>query len=187
MFSLSGVKLRKAFLLACISVLPDFDVLFGVHRSISHSAIVWLAVVAPLLVYFWRYEPQRVKDVLLVFFSACLHCLFDLSGYTPVLWPLTMNSLKIDFSLFVHVEKSVLFDPVIGVTSIASDFKTFNGFDAPIFTSQSFITSLALLSPVLLKAFNESKESWIESGWIPRPVLSSFRSLFHSINENLKK
>jgi membrane-bound metal-dependent hydrolase YbcI (DUF457 family) len=188
MFNLAGIKPRKAFLLAFISLIPDFDLLFGVHRSISHSVFVWFAGLAPLMIYFWRYEPEHLRDVLLVFFSGSLHCLFDsFSSYAPVLWPFTLNNLKIDFSLFVHMDKRILLEPLIGVSSIPTDFKTIGGFDAPVFTSEAFVTSLALLAPVALKTLNECKETWINQSWIPRQLLSIFDYVFHMVNKKPEK
>ena len=181
MFTVAGIKLRKAFFLACFSVLPDLDVLFGVHRSVSHSVIVWFLVLAPVFMYFWRFEQDHLMGVVLVFFSGSLHCIFDtFYSFTPLLWPLVSNSLKIDFSVFVHVSNRISLEPFIGVQTYATDFEYFSGFDATLFTSESFVVSLALLAPVVLQIFKKNRDVWLKSGTVKKNGFwPSFLGLFY--------
>jgi membrane-bound metal-dependent hydrolase YbcI (DUF457 family) len=44
----AGVKPKKAFFASLFSLLPDFDALFLVHRSFSHSLFVIMCAVFPL-------------------------------------------------------------------------------------------------------------------------------------------
>ncbi len=168
MFILGGVRIRKAFVLAFISVLPDFDVLFGVHRSMSHSIVVWLVAIAPLYLYYWNRDREHIRDPLLVLLAGGVHILFDSGSFTPVLWPLSLSSYAFYFDLFVHVGDRVAFEPLIGVTSVPTDFVSFTGFDAPLFSSEAFVISLALLTPVALQILAKSKEYWVYSDLVTR-------------------
>ena len=67
-----------------------------------------------------------------------------------------------------RVGKSVAFEPLIGVTSAPTDFVSFTGFDAPLFTSEAFVISLALLAPVVLQIFTENKEYCTNSDLVTR-------------------
>jgi hypothetical protein len=44
----AGVKPKKAFFASLFSLLPDFDALFLVRRSFSHSLFVIMCAVFPL-------------------------------------------------------------------------------------------------------------------------------------------
>ena len=180
MFIQSGVSTRKALVLGLFSVLPDFDVLFGVHRSMSHSIVVWLVTVAPLYLYYWNRDRGHIRDPLLVLLAGGLHIVFDSGSFTPVLWPLMSSSYAVDFNLFVHVGKSVAFEPLIGVTSVPTDFVSFTGFDAPLFTSEAFVISFALLAPVVLQIFTENKKYWAYSDLVTR-FSSLTRTLSHRV------
>jgi hypothetical protein len=51
-----------------------------------------------------------------------------------------------------------VFKPIIELISTPTDFMSFAGFDAPIFTSESFAISLALLTPISLQIISKNKE-----------------------------
>jgi membrane-bound metal-dependent hydrolase YbcI (DUF457 family) len=53
----AGVKPKKAFLASLFSLLPDFDALFLVHRSFSHSLFVIMCAALPFVVIAtWIYK-----------------------------------------------------------------------------------------------------------------------------------
>jgi membrane-bound metal-dependent hydrolase YbcI (DUF457 family) len=103
----AGVKPKKAFLASLFSLLPDFDALFLVHRSFSHSLFVIICAVFPFVVIAtWAF--QILIDG---FFGLLSHPVLDLfSGYTPILW-LFCDSFWIKTELGFHIGSSVKLIP----------------------------------------------------------------------------
>jgi len=150
---LFGVELKKALSVSLFALLPDVDALFLVHRSLSHSIVVMLIVVAPFLVLIYKFKPRLQVYGLLGLLATVSHSVLDVfNGFTPILWPLYNYSVWIQAGLGVHIGSSpsvmssarLLFEPV--------RFESFQGLDAPLFTGEGLILSLVLLSPVLLRA-----------------------------------
>jgi len=153
-FTALGVKPKRALLLSLLALTPDLDVLFHIHRSVTHSLIVLLLVVAPLLALTWRRKFYR-NLVILAFMAVASHLLLDLSGYTPILYPLLPDSFRIAFSCNMHYGSSPALSFNVLVESIPTVFIPFDSLDAPLFTSEGFLVSLALLSPAFYKMLKE--------------------------------
>ena len=153
-FTALGVKPKRALLLSLLALTPDLDVLFHVHRSASHSLIPLLLVVAPLLALTWRSKPYK-NLVVLAFMAVASHLLLDLSGYTPILYPLLQDSFRIAFSCDMHYGSFPALSFNVLVESIPAVFIPFDSLDAPLFTSEGFLVSLALLTPALYKMLKE--------------------------------
>ena len=107
---------RKLVLLLCpLAVIPDFDVIFGAHRSISHSLFVLGAISFFLLFYTFHFKPQWKIPAIIVSVFILSNPLMDLfTGPTQLLWPidsyyylliqaptLTLSPLSLDFSSFI--------------------------------------------------------------------------------------
>ena len=92
-----GASLKKSVLLGFIAVLPDFDVLFGVHPSLTHSVFVLPLALAVALTL----KPMRSrKNFGLSSFSLLSHPTLDLFvNFNPILWPLLNRTIFIELSL----------------------------------------------------------------------------------------
>jgi len=150
---LFGLEFKKALPISLLALIPDVDALFLVHRSLSHSIVVMLIVVAPFLLLAYKFKPKFSGYAMLAFMAAASHSVLDVfGGFTPLLWPLYNYSMWIKAGLGVYISSSP------SVTSSAQlflepvRFELFRGLDAPLFTGEGLILSLVLLSPVLLKA-----------------------------------
>ena len=44
-----GIELKRALPLSLLAVLPDFDVIFRIHRSMSHSCLFVFLISLPLI------------------------------------------------------------------------------------------------------------------------------------------
>jgi membrane-bound metal-dependent hydrolase YbcI (DUF457 family) len=60
---LAGVEFQKASIISLLALLPDLDVLFLVHRSLSHSVLIMTIVLVPFLLL--TYSSSRVFEVML--------------------------------------------------------------------------------------------------------------------------
>jgi len=150
-------KPKEAFLAGLIAVLPDLDVLMGVHRSWTHSLLVVLAFCGAMLLLVRFLRPELLGFGLLATLALISHLLLDLfTTYTPILWPLASHSFFICFNggvrisgnMHVYVDSEVSAEP----TSLAH----FESLDGPIFTSAGFIIAVMLIASVLLSKYSET-------------------------------
>ena len=120
-FSITG-RLRYAFLAGVFGIIPDLDILFGIHRSPTHSIPVLLAVAVPVLVMLSSRNSRFLKASKIGLFGILTHPILDLfDGYTPILWPLSGYSPWIKFSVeaylsstpSLNVDCQVLWQPTI--------------------------------------------------------------------------
>lgn len=93
-----NVRLKKAFLLSLLALTPDLDALFHIHRSISHSAIILLAIM--ILIWLAARKPWIRTQIPFALFALISHLTLDVfTGYTPILWPLSQSSIWIQMEL----------------------------------------------------------------------------------------
>jgi len=141
--SLTKAKLRYSILAGIIALLPDLDVLFHAHRSISHSFIVSLALLGFLFI--------NRKFGLIAFFSWSSHIFLDfIDGYVPLLWPLSDEAYSLIFEGQIEIYKSLEINLIFGINEMPYNYGSFNNFEAPIFTFSGLIISLILLTITLL-------------------------------------
>jgi membrane-bound metal-dependent hydrolase YbcI (DUF457 family) len=90
------LRLRYAMLIALVGLLPDIDVLFRIHRWITHSlvitSIISLIIAMITLFFFRRYFQIMILATILYI----LHIILDLfTASTPILWPIYNNAIMI--------------------------------------------------------------------------------------------
>jgi membrane-bound metal-dependent hydrolase YbcI (DUF457 family) len=151
--TLVGVNVKKAFPISLLALLPDFDALFLIHRSLSHSIIVVLAAAMPIVLLTYKFKPRLLNYIILASLAVASHSILDLfAGYTPILWPLSSYSLWIKTELEVHIGSSMFIIPSVKLLTQPTTFQRFQSLDAPLFTGDGLIISLLLSAPLLLKA-----------------------------------
>jgi membrane-bound metal-dependent hydrolase YbcI (DUF457 family) len=90
-----GFEWRKALFVSLFALVPDLDVLFHVHRSMSHSFVVLAIVTLPILAIFYRNKTITTLT-LLAALGVSTHLVLDIfGGYTPLLWPISNQSIEI--------------------------------------------------------------------------------------------
>jgi len=147
------VDLKKALPISLLALLPDVDALFLVHRSLSHSIVVMLIVAAPFLLLTYKFKPGLRSYALLASMAVASHLILDVfSGYTPIVWPFCDYSVWIKAEVEAHIGSSPSFSPSVQLLTKPITFQQFQRLDAPLFTGESLIVSVVLLSPVLLTA-----------------------------------
>jgi membrane-bound metal-dependent hydrolase YbcI (DUF457 family) len=152
-FVLLGVSYRRSIVLAAFGLLPDFDVLFHIHRSFSHSVIIVLVLAVPIIVWAWV---ARRRTVLVLAaaatFAVISHLLLDLfTGLTPLLWPIYDGCLAVGVSSSIHVGSSPMFTYTLGLEIESVCVTHFETLDAPIVTSGGFVVSAFLLGVLALR------------------------------------
>ena len=91
-----GFSLRKSFILSSLAILPDLDVLFHVHRSITHSAVFLILICIPIVGFIKLKYPKYFTDSIIGSLVILSHPFLDVfNSYTPILYPLYKNSVFI--------------------------------------------------------------------------------------------
>ncbi len=86
---------RKVLMFAPLTILPDFDALFGLHRAVFHSFIPVVVLPVALIVYTKYRRPEWLLSALIVQFYLASHVVLDLGG-VAFLWPFTTDQLFFD-------------------------------------------------------------------------------------------
>jgi len=97
----------KHFPLALFAVLPDFDVLTGIHRGLFHS-VIFLAPLSALLLLVEYAFKRRLKYSLIAILFLYSHILLDfLAGGVPLLYPIVNQGVGVEFPLIIRFGESI--------------------------------------------------------------------------------
>ena len=97
----------KHFPLALFAILPDFDVLTGIHRGLFHSAI-FLAPISALTLLVEYALKRRLKCSLIALFFLYSHIILDfLSGGVPLLYPIANEGIGVEFPFIIRFGESI--------------------------------------------------------------------------------
>lgn len=89
------VDSRKALLLAPLTILPDFDALFGLHRALFHSFIPLVVLPLGLVLYSKWHKPEWMLGSMIALFYLLSHLVLDLGG-VAFLWPFVADQFYFD-------------------------------------------------------------------------------------------
>lgn len=147
-----GINVKKSVLLSSLAIIPDLDVIFGVHRSSSHSIIVILISTITIVLILNYLRMGKKSEYLLAVLVLLSHPFMDMFGwYTPILWPATDKSIYIFTELTTNMNNLLDLNLIFNVNFEKTVFYKINGGDGPIFTSQGFGITLVLLTGLVLK------------------------------------
>jgi len=97
----------KHFPLALFAILPDFDVLTGIHRGLFHSIIFLAPLSALMLVAEYTFK-RRLKYSLIAVFFLYSHILLDfLAGGVPFLYPIVNQGVGVEFPFIIRFGESI--------------------------------------------------------------------------------
>jgi membrane-bound metal-dependent hydrolase YbcI (DUF457 family) len=148
--------LRKAAIVSFISLLPDLDFLFYLHRSLSHSITILLVVSLVAVSFVRRLKPSLFSLTSIGCLSLLAHPIMDIfSGPTPLLWPLVKESVSMSVNVALVAGGSLRFSWTFLVewfpASVSPIPVTQGAMVGPIFTSEGFVVSLLLVAvPILV-------------------------------------
>lgn len=143
---------KKALLLGVIGVLPDVDVLFRVHRWITHSILVATLVALLALFLAYRYRRRYFEYTLMATILYLFHILLDVfNAPTPILWPLLNQSYSVTIELNGLLGRDNLtLEPRVEVTIDTVDFTQLEHLEGPVATTTTGLTATATLALILL-------------------------------------
>jgi len=145
LLTLIGLKAEKAIPLALLGIIPDLDVLFYIHRSPSHSAVVIFATYLIPFILIWFYRRKYARYVVLGFLTTVSHPIFDMmGGYTPILWPLHDQSIMISTQLLVSVNPVIHLKSTFEIKQIPTVFHRLESWQALVFNGPGGIMAIIL-------------------------------------------
>jgi len=94
--SFYGLTVKKSLIMSSLAILPDFDVLFHIHRSVTHSVVFLILICIPIIGFIKLKYPKYFIDSLIGSLVVLTHPILDVfNAYTPILYPLYKNSVFI--------------------------------------------------------------------------------------------
>ena len=103
------VETKAVILLAPLTILPDFDAAFELHRAVFHSFIPVIVLPVALILYAKVKRPEWMLWALIVQFYLASHVLLDLGGVS-FMWPFTTDMLYFDPELKFNMIGGINFE-----------------------------------------------------------------------------
>jgi membrane-bound metal-dependent hydrolase YbcI (DUF457 family) len=155
------VNTRWALLLGLLGLLPDIDALLRIHRWLTHSLVVIVLVVTPLLVLINLYWKSGLGLALLALLIVVLHPVMDVfTGLTPILWPL-VDSVWIKVSVNGAASSTgVTITPRVAVITSRPSFTQREVVEGPLVTEIGVILAVVTAVVLVLDYFKTKKLSW---------------------------
>ena len=156
-----GFNLKKSILISSLAIVPDLDVIFHVHRSMSHSVFFILALTIPIVLILNYLKIGKKSEMMIAILVILSHPFMDMfTGSTPILWPLLDKSVYIFTELTTNMNNildlnlifKVNFEKVVFLQTIDSE--------GPIFTSPGFGMTLVLLVGLAMKILSTKLHSF---------------------------
>jgi membrane-bound metal-dependent hydrolase YbcI (DUF457 family) len=171
--SLTAMRLdwRKALFTSLIALLPDLDVLFHIHRSLSHSLVVLAIIILPILAI--AHKNKTVTNLtLLAALGIITHIILDLfDAYTPLLYPISNQSFQILTSLDFHTGSQSYFTYNLRLLAKSYSPAAFQSFDGQVISTDGFAVSLVLLGPYLVTLIR-NRAPILKRKWRLRSILA---------------
>ena len=153
---LVGVEPKKALPLALLGAIPDADVLFHIHRSMSHSALVILAPCIPAIIFTHFKAKGHFNDAVIATLVLLSHPFMDMfTGLTPILWPAFNKSIFITAEMTANMNDVSDLHLFFNLKLAPVVFYPTADEDAPIFTSEGVAVCAILLASSLFKICND--------------------------------
>lgn len=141
---LCGIDIKKSALIASLAIIPDLDVLFHVHRSITHSivviAIVFIPIISIMIIKNSKYLSNTIISMIVLF----THPFLDMfNSFSPILYPLYKNSIHIECMSLINLENLSQLRFIFNIKTLdISIFTRTMDYDTAIFTGMGLAITL---------------------------------------------
>jgi len=151
--------LKKSLLLGLVGLLPDIDILLHVHRWVTHSFILAIAVATPLLTLTYKYR-RSFEAAALAATIYLLHLVLDLfTGPTPILYPLA-DSLYIKLEVNgQYSDTGIALTPRATVETWKPDFTPQPAVEGPIASQAGIILAIVTTLALVLNHLSEKRHT----------------------------
>ena len=118
-----GISLKKSLILSSLAILPDLDVLFYIHRSVTHSAVFLILICIPLIGLVKLKYSNYFYDSLIGSLVLLSHPILDIfHAYTPIFYPLYRNSVFVVCKLVTDQSSISKLQFFFDIRTIPTDF-----------------------------------------------------------------
>lgn len=143
-----------ALLASVVALLPDVDVLFGVHRWLTHSLVVHLVIAVVAVVVVTKLKPKQMLNIVALLAALASHIVLDLfTAHTPILWPLNSSHymVQVEVTGILMAGRLVEISSIVEVDSTYTDSAIKDTLEGPIASSLGVMVSLAVATMVVLE------------------------------------
>src|SRR4030067_541934 len=99
---------KRVLLSSPLTILPDLDAAFALHRAVFHSFIPVLVLPMALIIYSKLKRPEGMAGALLAQFFLASHVVLDLGG-VAFLWPFVQDQLYFDPTVTFNLQGGINF------------------------------------------------------------------------------
>jgi len=147
----SRLNVKRALVLALVGLLPDLDVLLGIHRWVTHSLLVVFIATLPLLLLIYYASKEYLQLVLTALLVYILHLVLDLfTGATPILWPL-IDSVWVRIGVNgASTSAGITISPSIAVITKTPDFTQREVIEGPVISETGVMLAVVVVTIILL-------------------------------------
>ena len=150
--------LKESLTLRLVALLPDVDALLRLHRWVTHSLTLTLAVALPLLALTYKYKRRHFETATLGTTIYILHIVLDLfTGPTPILYPLTDPIwIKIQAD-GLYSDGGITITPRITVKTAKPDFTPQPAIEGPVVSERGIALATTTAATLLTSHLTRRK------------------------------
>ena len=149
---------KMVILFSPLTILPDFDAAFGLHRAVFHSFVPVVVIPVALIVYSRLRKPEWLVGALLVQFFLASHVVLDLGG-VAFLWPFVEDQLYFDPVITFGLQGGIDFD-----FQLEYGWKPYEPMETTQFVSESGFAIL-FLAALMTVVFRKEAVAAFRGGW----------------------
>ena len=144
-------KPKYALLIALIGLLPDIDVLFRVHRWVTHSLVPVALAASATAVILLHTKRSYLKPLALATTLYTLHIVLDIFiAPTPLLWPLTNQAYVLETGINgIVATNGIDITPQINIVVEQADFTPRPAIEGPIIPPTGLIVAIGVIAVLL--------------------------------------
>jgi membrane-bound metal-dependent hydrolase YbcI (DUF457 family) len=153
-------KPKYSLLIALAGLLPDIDVVFRIHRWVTHSLVLVALIATPVITLVYWYKRRYLGLASIILLTYTLHLLLDIfTGPTPILYPLA-DSLWVKIQVNgVSTTTGISITPSITMTTVKPDFTQRKIVEGPLVTESGAILAVVTAVILLLECFFRAKKT----------------------------
>ena len=149
---------KMVILFSPLTILPDFDAAFGLHRAVFHSFVPVVVIPVALIVYSKLRKPEWLAGALLVQFFLASHVVLDLGG-VAFLWPFVEDQFYFDPVITFGLQGGIDFD-----FQLEYGWRPYEPMETTQFVSESGF-AIIFLAVLMAVVFRKEAVAAFRGGW----------------------
>ena len=151
------VRRRYAVFIALAGLLPDLDVLTGIHRWVTHSLVPLFVIASAVALALFYVHRSYLKYLALISLLYVLHIVLDfMAGPTPMLWPLSNQAYMLRIELNGEVSAGgVSLMPQVALIAEPADFTPRPMIKGSLISSMSVLMAVVVVVVTVVEVLKE--------------------------------